>query len=77
MVMGRNYHSADSVLVHLAILVLMTPAVVGQTVAGSPANPFSDPQNDPHNPLKYIPSNTLTAIAFGKTKTLKAWPSTD
>lgn len=27
-------------------------------------NPFVDPAHDPYNPLKYIASNTLTAIAF-------------
>ncbi|KAK7470573.1 hypothetical protein VKT23_001997 [Stygiomarasmius scandens] len=29
-----------------------------------PADPFADPRHDPYNPLKYIASNTLTAIAF-------------
>jgi len=29
-----------------------------------PADPFADPRADPYNPLKYIASNTLTAIAF-------------
>ncbi|KAI0318696.1 RTA1-like protein [Amylostereum chailletii] len=29
-----------------------------------PADPFLDPANDPYNPLGYIASNTLTAIAF-------------
>ncbi|KAF7292330.1 RTA1-domain-containing protein [Mycena chlorophos] len=29
-----------------------------------PADPFLDPQNDPYNPLRYIASNVLTAIAF-------------
>jgi len=61
---ATSYHSAESVLVHFAILALMIPAVIGQTVVGPPVNPFLDPQNDPYNPLKYIPSNTLTAIAF-------------
>ncbi|KAF9567334.1 RTA1-like protein [Agrocybe pediades] len=27
-------------------------------------DPFADPAHDPYNPLKYIASNTLTAIAF-------------
>lgn len=27
-------------------------------------DPFADPKHDPYNPLKYIASNTLTAIAF-------------
>ncbi|KAF9226284.1 RTA1-domain-containing protein [Gyrodon lividus] len=31
---------------------------------GPPANSLLDPGDDPYNPLRYIPSNTLTAIAF-------------
>ncbi|KAI9574463.1 RTA1-domain-containing protein [Boletus coccyginus] len=42
----------------------MTPAADSQTVVGPPSNPFLDPKNDPYNPLRYIASNTLTAIAF-------------
>ncbi|KAF5388158.1 hypothetical protein D9615_000468 [Tricholomella constricta] len=30
----------------------------------SPGDPYADPKNDPYNPLRYITSNTLTAIAF-------------
>ncbi|KAJ6490400.1 RTA1-like protein [Mycena vitilis] len=29
-----------------------------------PADPFADPANDPFNPLRYIASDVLTAIAF-------------
>ncbi|KAF5344104.1 hypothetical protein D9758_008893 [Tetrapyrgos nigripes] len=29
-----------------------------------PADPFADPRHDPYNPLKYIASNVLTAVAF-------------
>ncbi|KAJ7498736.1 RTA1-like protein [Mycena latifolia] len=29
-----------------------------------PDDPFLDPKNDPYNPLRYIASNVLTAIAF-------------
>ncbi|EIN10469.1 RTA1-like protein [Punctularia strigosozonata HHB-11173 SS5] len=29
-----------------------------------PADPFADPKHDPYNPLRYIASNVLTAIAF-------------
>ncbi|KAF7355478.1 RTA1-domain-containing protein [Mycena sanguinolenta] len=29
-----------------------------------PADPFADPKDDPYNPLRYIASNVLTAIAF-------------
>jgi hypothetical protein len=59
-VVARSYHSAESILVH-----------VHDAVVGPPTNPFLDPKDDPYNPLKYIPSNTLTAIAFGKSRPLK------
>ncbi|KAI0789774.1 RTA1 like protein-domain-containing protein [Abortiporus biennis] len=29
-----------------------------------PADPFADPKNDPFNPLRYIASNSLTAVSF-------------
>ncbi|KAF8076467.1 RTA1-like protein [Lyophyllum atratum] len=29
-----------------------------------PSDPFADPKHDPYNPLKYIASNALTAVAF-------------
>ncbi|KAF7352628.1 RTA1-domain-containing protein [Mycena venus] len=29
-----------------------------------PSDPFADPKHDPYNPLRYIASNVLTAIAF-------------
>ncbi|KAI9574466.1 RTA1-domain-containing protein [Boletus coccyginus] len=61
--MARSYHSTGSVLLYLAILTLMTPAANSQTVAAS-SDAYLDPKNDPNNPLKYIASNTLTAIAF-------------
>ncbi|KAF8138532.1 RTA1-like protein [Boletus edulis] len=63
--MARRYRFVESILV--AILALMTPIVDGQTVIGPPANPFLDPKDDPYNPLRYITSNTLTAIAFALT----------
>ncbi|KAF8558767.1 RTA1-domain-containing protein [Imleria badia] len=40
------------------------PVVDSQTVVGPPVNPFLDPKDDLYNPLRYIASNTLTAIAF-------------
>jgi len=42
-------------------------AAVAQAKDGDlprPEDPFKDPKNDPYNPLRYIASNTLTAIAF-------------
>ena len=71
-VMARSYHTAERILIYVAILALTAPAVISQTVVEPPANPFLDPKDDPYNPLKYIPSNSLTAIAFGKLRPLKA-----
>lgn len=31
-----------------------------------PADPYADPKNDPYNPLRYITSNTLSAIGVGE-----------
>lgn len=62
--MAQGYNPVKDVLVYLSILALATSAA-GQTV-GPPANPFLDPKDDPYNPLRYIASNALTAIAFGK-----------
>ncbi|KAN0097247.1 RTA1 like domain containing protein [Tylopilus felleus] len=42
----------------------MASTADSQAIVGPPANPFLDPKDDPYNPLRYIASNTLTAIAF-------------
>ncbi|KAF8138712.1 RTA1-domain-containing protein [Boletus edulis] len=62
--MARRYRFVERIFVFIAILALMTPIVDGQTIIGPPANLFLDPKDDPYNPLRYITSNTLTAIAF-------------
>jgi len=41
-------------------------------IAPRPANPFLDPKHDPYNPLKYITSNVLTAIAFSQSRFFKS-----
>ena len=43
--------------------------------AGVHIDPFADPKHDPFNPLKYITSNTLTAIAICKLSFLPPSPS--
>ncbi|KDR83684.1 hypothetical protein GALMADRAFT_219515 [Galerina marginata CBS 339.88] len=48
--------------VFLLGLVSGSEAVIKHTVPRP--DPFVDPRHDPYNPLKYIASNTLTAIAF-------------
>jgi hypothetical protein len=51
----------------LCILSFIAPscAKLGPIIP-RPANPFLDPKDDPFNPLKYITSNLLTAIAFSE-----------
>jgi hypothetical protein len=60
-------HPARSVLFYMSILALLWSAGAA-SLPPPPANPFLDPKDDPYNPLRYITSNTLTAIAFGKPK---------
>jgi len=50
-----------------SLLVLALPSLADVVRVGPrPADPFLDPKNDPYNPLKYIASNTLTAIAISQ-----------
>lgn len=49
----------------LWILSFVVSVLAAQkTTLPRPADPFADPRDDPYNPLRYIASNTLTAIAF-------------
>ncbi|KAF8897589.1 RTA1 like protein-domain-containing protein [Infundibulicybe gibba] len=48
----------------LTILSSFLAARSVHPTAPHPANPFLDPKHDPYNPLKYIASNALTAVAF-------------
>ncbi|KAG6865305.1 hypothetical protein C0991_003607 [Blastosporella zonata] len=41
---------------------LVTAALPSSAPAGY--DPYADPKNDPHNPLKYITTNSLTAVSF-------------
>jgi hypothetical protein len=47
-------------LLFVAVLVQAAP----KKTLPRPSDPFLDPKNDPYNPLRYIASNVLTAIAF-------------
>ncbi|KAJ3762047.1 RTA1-like protein [Lentinula raphanica] len=47
-------------ILSIAVSVLATQ----KTILPRPADPFANPRDDPYNPLRYIASNTLTAIAF-------------
>ncbi|KIJ70468.1 hypothetical protein HYDPIDRAFT_78585 [Hydnomerulius pinastri MD-312] len=48
----------------LSIFVLIISASAANSPSGPPADPFLDPNDDPYNTLRYIASNSLTAIAF-------------
>ncbi|KAG8929495.1 hypothetical protein FRC03_004238 [Tulasnella sp. 419] len=47
----------------LFVILCITPSSWAARIGPEP-DPFIDPKNDPWNPLRYIASNTLTAIAF-------------
>ncbi|KAF9075731.1 RTA1-like protein [Rhodocollybia butyracea] len=47
-----------------ALSLIVSVMAARKTNLPRPADPFADPRHDPYNPLKYIASNTLTAIAF-------------
>jgi hypothetical protein len=51
-----------AVIVVLARLSLCSTTDTNSTVV----DPFKDPKDDTHNPLRYIPSNALSAVALGK-----------
>ncbi|KIJ70024.1 hypothetical protein HYDPIDRAFT_77204 [Hydnomerulius pinastri MD-312] len=46
-----------------SLLLLLATAAAAQTVQ-CPSDPYQDPQNDPCNALRYIPSNALSAVAM-------------
>lgn len=51
-----------------AALLVAAAALAEAKDNGCPADPFLDPKNDPCNVLRYIPSNTLSAIALSQFK---------
>ncbi|OBZ80079.1 Protein RTA1 [Grifola frondosa] len=48
----------------LWLFFLCSSASAAIVIRQSDPNEFTDPKDDPHNPLKYIPSNVLTTIAI-------------
>ncbi|KAJ8086698.1 hypothetical protein PM082_005521 [Marasmius tenuissimus] len=48
----------------LAVLLSSFSAIEARQPSIPRPDPFADPKHDPYNPLRYIASNTLTAIAF-------------
>jgi hypothetical protein len=63
----RRLSAVSLVLGLLCMLSFAAPSLakLAPTVP-RPANPFLDPKRDPYNPLKYIASNVLTAVAFSE-----------
>lgn len=49
----------------LFLSLLAAPSIRAQDSPSRPTDPFADPAHDVFNPLRYIPSNILTAIAMG------------
>ncbi|KAF7301840.1 RTA1-domain-containing protein [Mycena indigotica] len=58
-------------LLHVAAIAQAAP----RRTLPRPENPFLDPKHDPYNPLRYIASNVLTAIALGASLLLRPHPS--
>ena len=69
----QRFSAVSLALSLLCLLSFATPSLAKFAPAvPRPANPFLDPKADPYNPLKYIASNVLTAIAFSQ---LCSYPS--
>lgn len=49
-----------SIVKRLSLLLTMAQNSTG----AASTNPYLDPKDDPYNPLKYVASNTLTAVAI-------------
>ena len=50
--------------IRMALLILSVLYLGTSCVAQNSTNPYIDPKDDPNNPLKYIASNSLTAVAI-------------
>jgi hypothetical protein len=51
----------------LAVTVVLAHLSLCSAVdTNSTIDPFKDPKDDIRNPLRYIPSNALSAVALGK-----------
>lgn len=50
----------------LSLVFIAQLAYAARHDGSPPADPFADPKHDPFNPLKYIASNTLSAIGVGE-----------
>ncbi|KDQ64594.1 hypothetical protein JAAARDRAFT_28237 [Jaapia argillacea MUCL 33604] len=60
-----NRSTALAALCIAVALIASTPVdALKQPNLPHVANPFADPKDDPYNPLRYIASNALTAVAF-------------
>ncbi|KAF8840084.1 hypothetical protein BDN67DRAFT_1053608, partial [Paxillus ammoniavirescens] len=59
-----GYHPACRVLFYMSLFSLTISSAGEASLSDGLPDDFQDPREDPRNPLKYIMSNTLTAIAF-------------
>jgi hypothetical protein len=66
-----GYRPARRVLFYMIFFSLIMSPAGAASFSDRPPDDFQDPREDPHNPLKYIMSNTLTAIAFGKPRSAR------
>lgn len=59
--------ASKSKAVYLCLLLFTFVSAVASVdiPVNLPTDPFADPKNDLRNPLRYIPSKTLAAIAIG------------
>ncbi|KAG6810400.1 hypothetical protein H0H92_012042, partial [Tricholoma furcatifolium] len=62
---SKRLHAIVASILGLA-MVWQQALVSAGLPSAAPAgyNPYADPKEDPHNPLKYIATNSLTAVAF-------------
>ncbi|RDB22661.1 Protein RTA1 [Hypsizygus marmoreus] len=56
--------SQKALVTFICLLFALDYAAAAESRLLPPGDPFADPKHDPYNPLKYIASNTLTAISF-------------
>ncbi|THH30536.1 hypothetical protein EUX98_g3661 [Antrodiella citrinella] len=56
--------TALSVVTWTLVVLSFAPSALARGPSNPSVNPFTDPKDDNSNPLRYIASDTLTAIAF-------------
>ncbi|KAG8929494.1 hypothetical protein FRC02_005508 [Tulasnella sp. 418] len=64
MIRLRSFLNTAQLYALLVILCITPSSWAARDETIPEPDPFADPKNDPYNPLRYIPSDTLTAIAL-------------